>query len=159
MSDNKPYYVAYDDQGRVIGFFNDNQHTSIPINSIALTEAEWQTVSGQQYRYHIDPVTRTLVDTGELPLYRPPDWQALATRFRGSPLFAKVWDAAIADAGVNRALTLMLTTINSANPDLNDLEFALMSTIEAMGTRLTPADLAQVQSALDECGFQFKVTY
>lgn len=56
---------------------------------------------------------------------KTPDWVGLLEYVRATPVFAKVYAASKDSLPVNVAYTLLLATLTSTSPHINDLAFAL----------------------------------
>lgn len=74
-------------------------------------------VGGEWVEGHVDP--------GKTALPLNPDWVGLLEEVRATPVFAKVYAASKDSLPVNVAWTLLLSTLMSNNPHINDLAFAL----------------------------------
>lgn len=85
------------------------------------------------------------------------NWQGLTSALRGTALFGKVYAAAKTDLNINVPFTLLTSTLNSANPNLADLQFVLTDLKVSMNDYLTAADITAVNQILEENHFDFKI--
>ena len=54
------YYLEYNNEGEIIGFYSDQIHTNIPINSISVSSEEWQDCLNNQGLRKVNVKTKTL---------------------------------------------------------------------------------------------------
>lgn len=82
----------------------------------------------------------------------PPDWTGLLDEVRGTPTFAKVYTSSKDSLPVNVAYTLLLATLTSNNPHINDLAFALYD-LKANMLNLTSKDIEFINQVLAKYHF------
>lgn len=87
-------------------------------------------------------------EVNNYPILQFPNWQGLTTALRGTELFAKTYAVAKDNSKVALPFNLLTSTLNSANPSLQDLEFALTDIKTEMGEGLTQNDLGFVNQVL-----------
>lgn len=92
-----------------------------------------------------------------LSVENQPNWDGLLSDLRGSTYFAKVYAAAERNTTIQAAYTTTLSTLNSRNPNLNDLSFSLSRTRATMGELLTSSDIADVNNILLKHNFPINI--
>lgn len=85
-----------------------------------------------------------------------PDWIGLLNEVRATPVFAKVYAASKLSLPVNVAYTLLLSTLTSHEPHINDLTFALHD-LKANMLNLSASDIKFINQVLEKYHFPISV--
>jgi hypothetical protein len=96
-----------------------------------------------------------VVETPQPP--PPPNWIKLTNSLRGTELFAKVYNEAKINPQVAVPFNLLVSTLNSVTPNLNDLTFSLREIKALMGEKLTQSDIEFVNQVLADNFFPFTI--
>jgi hypothetical protein len=150
------YYINYDElDGKIIGFYgNTALPETVPEPKLALSEDEYNDlVDNHVNRRIVNGQVTTIINT---PVMLP-DWNKLTDNLRGSALFGKTYGMASQDTRVNAAFTVLLTCVNSVNPNLQDLQFALTQLVALLPNVLTVEDISSLNELLIETNFPFTV--
>lgn len=86
-----------------------------------------------------------------------PDWIGLLGEVRGSELFGKIYTAAKDNSQISPAFNLLVSTLNSSNPNVQDLQFALQDIKTLMGDTLTIADIDLINQLLVRYNIPFRL--
>lgn len=78
---------------------------------------------------------------------KTPDWVGLLEEVRATPVFAKVYAVSKDSLPVNVAYTLLLATLTSSSPHINDLAFALQD-LKANMSQLDGDDIEFINQVL-----------
>lgn len=153
------YYVHYNEAGEIKGFYNKDIHKDIPEPNLELDEDEWLDLATNQNQRKINSDTQEIVkfSLAQMPprtTIKSPNWQSLTSALRGTALFGKVYAAAKTDLNINVPFTLLTATLNSGNPNFNDLQFALFDLKGSMGDRLLEDDIVGLNQVLAENNFE-----
>lgn len=87
----------------------------------------------------------------------PPNWIGVLSQVRGTVLFQKTYGLSKSSLSVQTAFTLLISTLNAAAPNLNDFRFSLNDLKTEMGSNLTQADIAEMNSILSANNFPFQI--
>lgn len=156
------YYVHYDESGEIKGFYNNDIHKEIPSPNLQLDEEQWLDLATNQAQRKINPDTQEIVKFSLAQMPPPtttkfPNWQGLTSALRGTPLFGKIYATSKSRLDVNVTFTLMSSTLNSSNPNIGDLQFALTDAKNTMGDLLSIGDIAGLNAVLAENNFNFQL--
>lgn len=87
---------------------------------------------------------------------KTPDWVGLLEYVRATPVFAKVYAASKNSLPINVAWTLLLATLTSTNPHINDLAFALYD-LKANMSELDAKDIEFINQVLAKYHFPISI--
>lgn len=119
--------------------------------------------------FQFDSATYKLDETSELSkelrtweasnysILQSPNWQQFTAQLRGTELFAKTYTTSKENSKVAIPFNLLVATLNSANPSLQDLEFALTDIKTEMADNFTASDLEFVNIALSDNFFPIRM--
>lgn len=85
-----------------------------------------------------------------------PDWVGLLSEVRGTPIFAKVYAASKLSLPIQSAYTLLLSTLTSTEPHINDLAFALQD-LKANMLNLNADDIKFINQTLAKYHFPISI--
>lgn len=112
---------------------------------------EW--LEGDRYLSKVEEYKKAWNDYQKSLLPQPtnlitPNWQGLTHSLRGTPLFGKIYAASKSNWEVGTPFALLSATLNSSNPNLDDLRFALEDSKTTMGELLTSSDIEELNRVL-----------
>lgn len=107
-----------------------------------------------------DPLTKELREW-EKNNYRltpsDPNWTELLNEVRGGELFGKIYTAAKDNSQMAVPFNLLVSTLNSNNPNVQDLQFALRDIKSLMGEALNQEDVDRINQLLVKHDFPFQI--
>lgn len=107
-----------------------------------------------------DPLTKELREweKNNYPLIPgDPNWTELVAEVRGGELFGKIYTAAKDNTQMAVPFNLLVSTLNSNNPNIQDLQFALQDIKALMEDMLTEEDVSKINQLLAKHNFPFRI--
>lgn len=152
-------WINYDAiTGKILGFYKNSIESAIPLPKISVSDDEWRDLIEYASLRKVDLTTQKIIsDDSSMPVITP-NWQGLTSKLRGTALFGKVYVAAKTDLNINVPFTLLTATLNSGNPNFNDLQFALFDLRGNMGSSLLESDIDQLNEVLADNNFEIIIS-